>query len=549
MKKLIISFIVLMIAVSILAQTPEWLMVERAGGAEFDDGLSISLDIDGNIYVTGIFELTASFGSYNITSNGMHDIFIAKMDPDGNWLWATSAGGIHDDFGYSISVGELGYVYVTGSFQETASFGPYVLASSGAKDIFVAKINSEGDWLWVSQAGGSDSESGISIKADVGDSVYVTGIFKGSANFGSYNLSSNGEYDIFIAKIDPAGTWLWANNAGGTSDDYSYSIDTEPAGNVFITGAFTGTADFDTNSLTSNGAKDIFVAKTDPDGNWLWVENFGGSLDDTGNSINVDIVDDLYVTGSFSGTASFGSTNLSSNGVYDIFASKMDTNGNLIWVESAGGTDYDFGNSICTDLDGNVYITGGFAETVDFDVTTLTGAGGRDIFVAGINPNEGTWLWAEGAGGAHNDKGNSITVDLDGFIYVGGHFVASAWFNGFNLISAGEYDVFIAKMSGSTSADSEIVSNEHIFLNYPNPFNPTTTINYSLKENAKVSLNIYNIKGQKVKQLVSDQLSAGEHSVVWNGTDYNGKSVSSGIYFYKLKTRNYEKTKKMVLLK
>jgi hypothetical protein len=85
--------------------------------------------------------------------------------------------------------------------------------------------------------------------------------------------------------------------------------------------------------------------------------------------------------------------------------------------------------------------------------------------------------------------------------------------------------------------------------NYPNPFNPTTTINYSLKENSKVSINIYNIKGQKVKQLVSDQLSEGQHSVIWNGTDNNGKSVSSGIYFYKLKTENYEKTKKMILLR
>jgi hypothetical protein len=85
--------------------------------------------------------------------------------------------------------------------------------------------------------------------------------------------------------------------------------------------------------------------------------------------------------------------------------------------------------------------------------------------------------------------------------------------------------------------------------NYPNPFNPETKINYSLKENSKVSLNIYNIKGQKVKQLVSDQLSAGQHSVVWNGTDDNGISVSSGIYFYKLKTDNFEKTRKMILMK
>jgi len=85
--------------------------------------------------------------------------------------------------------------------------------------------------------------------------------------------------------------------------------------------------------------------------------------------------------------------------------------------------------------------------------------------------------------------------------------------------------------------------------NYPNPFNPTTTIKYTLKKNSKVLLNIYNIKGQKVKQLVNKQLTAGQYSVVWNGKDDNGNSVSSGIYFYKLKTTNFEKTKKMILMK
>jgi len=85
--------------------------------------------------------------------------------------------------------------------------------------------------------------------------------------------------------------------------------------------------------------------------------------------------------------------------------------------------------------------------------------------------------------------------------------------------------------------------------NYPNPFNPSTTINYTLKEKSKVTLNIYNIKGQKVKKLVSKQLSAGQHSIVWDGKDDNEKSVSTGIYFYKLKTENHEKTKRMVLLK
>lgn len=541
MKRTITSILILFYFSFICAQSPEWLMVEQAGGVEFDDGLSISLDNDGNIYVTGIFELTASFGSHDIISNGMHDIFVAKMDPDGNWLWARSAGGVHDDFGYEITVDSNGNIFITGAFNGSVLFGSTTYISSGTKDVFVAKLDSDGNWLWVEQVGVIESNSGLAICSDAFDNIFITGIFHETAVFDAYTITSAGEYDIFIAKMDPDGNWLWANNAGGISDDYSYSIDTDSAGNVLITGSFQETADFGTSNINSNGGKDIFVAKADSDGNWLWVENLGGSLDDTGNSINVDIVDDLYITGSFSGAVIFGTTNLSSNGVYDIFVSKMDLNGNLIWAESAGGTDYDFGNSICSDQDGNVYVTGGFAETVEFDVTTLTGAGGRDIFVAGISPNEGNWLWAEDAGGAHNDKGNSITNDADGNIYLTGHFVTSAWFNGYNLNSDGEYDVFVAKMDCITSVENNVILSESIFSNYPNPFNPETNIKFDIFENETGTLSIYNLKGQLID---SSEFSSGSHNYIWDASQH-----SSGIYLYKLETKSKTVTRKMLLLK
>jgi len=541
MKRTITSFLILFLVTCLFAQIPEWLMVESAGGIEFDDGLSICLDNDGNIYVTGIFELTASFGSYDITSYGMHDIFVAKMDSDGSWLWAKSAGGVYDDFSYELATDSDGNIYITGAFNESALFGSTTYISNGTKDIFVAKLDNTGNWLWVEQVGVTETNSGLAICSDTSDDMYVTGIYKGSAVFDIYTLTSAGDYDMFIAKIDPAGNWLWASSAGGTSDDFSYSIDTSPAGNVFITGSFQDTADFGSSSVTSNGGKDIFVAKADLSGNWLWVENFGGNLDDSGSSINVDIVDDLYVTGSFSGSADFSSTTLSSNGVYDIFVAKMDLNGNMIWAESAGGTDYDFGNSICTDTYGNVYITGGFAETVDFYVTTLTGAGGRDIFVAGINQNEGTWLWAEDAGGNHNDKGNSITTDIDGNIYITGHFVASAWFNGFNHISTGEYDVFVAKMSVSTSVESITIPTESFFSNYPNPFNPVTNIRFEISENESGILSIFNLKGQLIE---TQGFESGSHNYIWDASNQ-----SSGIYFYELETESKVETRKMLLLK
>ena len=118
--------------------------------------------------------------------------------------------------------------------------------------------------------------------------------------------------------------------------------------------------------------------------------------------------------------------------------------------------------------------------------------------------------------------------------------------DGFAYIDMGAYELPVPNGSNENSI---VQTQDFLHQNYPNPFNPTTTISYQLPENCKVELTVYNLKGQKVKQLVSDQLSAGQNSVVWNGTDENNKSVSSGIYFYKLKTGNFEKTKKMILMR
>ena len=549
MKRLIISFIVLTFAVCIFAQDPVWLWIESAGGADWDYGLGIVTDTDGNAYVTGSFELTADFGAYALTSNGEEDIYVAKMDTEGNWLWAESVGGDLYDFGYYICSDAYNDIYVAGSFTNTVTFGSTTLTSNGDRDIFVAKIDSDGNWLWAKNVGGNSNDYGYYICNDSYDNIYVTGVFKESANFGSHNLTSNGDYNIFVAKMDLDGNWLWARGVGEDTDDFSNSICSDVNGNVYVTGVFEGSTNFGSHNVSSNGDYDIFIAKIDTDGNWLWAENAGGSGYDSGNSICSGVDGNIYLTGQITGSANFGTFNLTSNGGYDIFVTKMDTDGNWLWAESTGATDHDFGNSICTDSSGNVFLTGGFGETVNFGSTTLVAHGGRDLFVSQIDPSTGNWLWAVEAGSVSNDKGYSIDTDIDDNIFVTGHFVGTVHIGSFNVTSNGEYDVFVAKFSGTSSADNNIIPNDSEISNYPNPFNPETTINYSLKEDSNVSLNIYNIKGQKVKQLISEQLSAGQHSVMWNGRDINGKQVGSGIYFYKFKTRNYEKTKRMVLLK
>ena len=547
--------LLLMVNMVLIAQAPEWLWATHAGGTNIDVGNGIALDDAGNSYVTGHFFNTATFGSYSLTSSGDYDIFVAKIDADGNWLWVTQAGGTGMDVGTAISIDDAGNSYVTGLFTDTATFGSYSLTSNGSYDIFVANMDDSGNWLWATQAGGTYYDRGLEITIDDAGNSYVTGYFEGTATFGSDSLTSSGYSDIFVAKMDDRGNWLWATQAGGNDDDNGNGIAVDYAGNSYVTGYFEGTATFGSFSITSNGPRDIFVAKMDDSGNWLWAIQAGGSNRDEGNAIAIDDAGNIYVTGYFRSTATFGSYSLTSNGFRDIFITKIDAHGNWQWASQAGGSGLDEGIAISIDDAGKSYVTGRFRNTATFGSYTITGSGPRNIFVAKMDYS-GNWLWTTQAGGTGWDEGTGISIDDAGNSYVTGWFTDTATFGSYTLTNtnSGYEDIFVAKLNSTLSAENEISPTINILSNYPNPFNPSTTISFSLTaedaENAE--LIIYNLKGQKVKQLVSNsafQQSAGQHSVIWNGKDDNGKPVSSGIYFYKLKTDNFEKTRKMISMK
>ncbi len=303
-----------------------WIWAVRAGGTGSDYGHDIDYDNWGNAILTGVFAGTAYFGTLTLTSNGggSYDIFVAKLDSSGNWLWAVRAGGEGIwDYGNAVKTDYLGNVYLAGHFVDTADFGPFTLTSSGERDIFVAKLDPSGNWLWVQSAGGEQRDEGYALAVDNDCNVFLSGNFRETAGFGSFTLTSSGGEDIFAAKLDPDGEWLWAVNGGGTGYDYSESIDADAYGNVALTGSFDGTASFGPLTLTSSGSSDILVAKLDPDGEWLWAVRAGGTGSDHGFGIGVDAVDMIGFGGYFNGSAGFGPHTLTSAGLRDIFVAQM----------------------------------------------------------------------------------------------------------------------------------------------------------------------------------------------------------------------------------
>lgn len=372
------------------------------------------------------------------------DIFVAKIDSDGIWQWAVQVGGSGNDSGNSIAIDSSNnYLYITGSFSNTVTFGSTTLTSLGGTDIFVAKIDAYGNWIWAVSVGGSSTDSGQSIAVDNNNDIYVTGSFTGTVTFGTTTLVSGGFTDIFVAKIDNTGNWIWAISAGGTGNDIGQGITIDSNNNSYVTGTFSNSATFGSFTLVSSGNTDIFVAKIDDNGNWIWVTKAGSISVDTSKNIIVDNQFNCYITGDFSGNATFGSTILNSYGITDIFIAKIDSSGNWVWAKRAGGTGSDSGQSI-TIYNNDLYITGNFSGTVIFGSKTLTSLGNTDIFVAKMDMN-GNWSWVISNGNINPDTGQSIIFDIYGNCYITGNFSSNITFESTTLFSSGSSDMFITK--------------------------------------------------------------------------------------------------------
>lgn len=365
------------------------------------------------------------------------------------WEWAARAGGTGADHGLGVSVDGYGNVYVTGFFNGTATFGSTILTSAGSDEVFIAKLNSQGQWQWAVKAGGASSDQGLEIATDLyqGDS-YIVGTFSGTATFGTINLTSLGNTEIFAAKINSAGQWQWAIRAGGTSSDRGFGITFNPISRAcYISGFITGTARFVGPSgdivLVSAGT-DAFVAKLrDDTGICDWAVKGGGSSTDECRAIYYT-GDGALVAGYINATATFGNIQLTGLGGNDIYVAKVSSDGVWEWAAIAGSAKGERGLDVSADYDGNAYVTGFYNVTATFGGSTIT-APGRSLFVAKIN-SLGQWQWAIDAGTTSTDESLGIATDGSGCSYLTGYYSGSRTFGSKTITSSGSNDIFVAKL-------------------------------------------------------------------------------------------------------
>ena len=463
LKTLILSLFCCICQQLLYAQLVNFKWAKQMGGASNETGNCITADAAGNVYTVGNFTGTVDFDpgplEFSLNAPATEDIFVSKLDVDGNFLWAKQLVGSHHASGISIVLDVNRNIYITGSFSGQVDFDPGVgsesLTSIGLQDFFIVKFSSDGNYLWANQFGSQSMlATGNAITIDASGNVLATGMIDGT----------NG----YVVKCAASGNILWEKRVGhATSICTSTSIVTDPAGNVYTTGYFstnsiTNPVDFDPGpgiyNLSPDGNADVFVSKLNADGDFVMARQIGGVNLEQAYSITLDAQGNILITGYFNGICDFDPGtevfNMTVQGDEDIFITKLDVTGKFVWAKQIAGPLSEFGNAIVTDVDGNIYLSGYFYGTPDFDpgpaVYGIATKGASDVFVTKLD-GEGNFRWAISMGGLSPDWCHSLFLDGNGNIYTTGYFDNLVDFDIgpgiYNLTGAGNKDIFVHKIS------------------------------------------------------------------------------------------------------
>ena len=411
-----------------------------AGGTSADAARSIALDGAGNILVAGSFSGTAQFGGIVLTASHAHESFVAKLDPQKGFVWAVAAGGTPQPKAQRLAVDAAGRVTLAASFSGTASLGAATLHATGDEDLLVTRLEPDGRFVWSFAATRTTVlDEGLGLALDSQGSATVAGSFQGKATFDSVTRTAQGKDDIFVARLDASGKLLWAVSAGGAAQDNASAVALDAAGDAYVTGSYGGVATFGGTTLDA-ASMTCFVTKVDRSGGFLWAAPLaideltscrdiaigaGGLALTTGAAcVRVITVAPLetrcsafvaqlgsrgqlsslfrdtpvaeegragagialagatsVVTGRLTGSATYGSTHLSSLGAGDIFVARIDATGRPVWATSAGGVGEDSGDAVALDAAGNIYVAGAFSRTVQLGLGQLHAEGETDVFI------------------------------------------------------------------------------------------------------------------------------------------------------------------------
>jgi hypothetical protein len=459
------------------------------GNGKNDSGQAVSVDNDGNIIMAGYFQGTidldlgagimerTSLGG-SINDNAI-DIYLAKYTQGGRLIWGFSLGSVGSDAPHSLKTDKDGNIYLTGYFGGQMDADPTpeekIINASTGRDAFLIKYNKDGKLVWAKSFGNPETipfslndlrfEEGLDV--DIDNNIYLIGVFddiidldnsdnnKFSDTFTAYDK------DTFIAKFDLQGNFIKAVVLSGKGNTQGQALKIDNNGNIYIAGYFDGKLTADNKILNSSGSSDCFLIKYDNNLNIVFAKRWGGAGSDKVNigAIDVDKDNNIYLSGEFSETVYLGDFKISSKGGLDVFFVKFDENGGADFLKSIGGLHNDSSRKIKIDSYGNVYITGFFKESVDFDpgkgvdfIQTTSFGESSDVFLAKYSPNF-NYIWARNFGGYVSladeiQSAYDLAIDNEDNPIIVGSFYDQVDFHStqdLNLKSFGASDAFLIK--------------------------------------------------------------------------------------------------------
>jgi len=492
------------------------------GGSGDSKAAGMVTDNQNNIYVTGYFTGTVDFdpsaGVKNLTSVGGDDIYVAKYASDGTLIWAVSMGGNGLDQVNNMTVDASGNPTIIGQYQSNVlNAGAFALANQGAEDTFIIHMDpSNGNVVWAKTIGSSGTDRGEEVTTDAQGNLIATTVFQGTVTVGGSPVTAQGGgINALIIKYDSAGNLLWDLSMGSVAGDtWVYGNGIDANGNIIVSGTFSGSVDFDPNGIhhVVNGGTDWpFVAKYTPAGKLIWVNTAIGNLKYNGSVITVDSNNDIYFTGAFSSSMVFGATTVTASGNQDTFIVKYLSDGTLQFAKDLGGSGASsFPYQIRNDKNNNVYITGYFSGTIDFNPDPTATApvsyhGQQDFFLAKYDSN-GNYQWAFSAGSpaCSSTSGVELSIDNNNDILLAGGFCQTVDFDpstcATDNVTAQNFqsDTYLVKYVQSASLTGEITGltmPEQISPAVIDQVNHTITITVAYNANIKALTPTITISG------------------------------------------------------
>ena len=377
------------------------------------DAAGVAIDSSDNIYITGTSQGTNLFGK-NATSGTTDDIFVAKLNPSGVVQWVYTAGGTGRDRGRKIALDSSGNIYVTGYYWSTVDFGGGNVTSNGNWDAFLLKLDSSGTFQWVKSYGSnSGNDLGRDVAIDSNDNIYMLGTYRGTVDFGADDVVAT-DADIFLIKFNSSGVFQWVYTAGGTGFDDSRALALDSNDNPYITGSYSNTVNFGGGNITAANTNDLFILKLNSSGTYQDI--YTSNIDTTtkGKGLFVDSSGNIYATGTFQNTVNFGGGNITSSGM-DIYLLKLNSSFAFQWVKrfasGNGASGQALGLAVTVDDDGNVYSGGQIGGSYNLGGQSVVSGSNNDVYIV-KHDSSGTFQWSKTFGGAAGGDGTDKAQDI-----------------------------------------------------------------------------------------------------------------------------------------